>query len=817
MKILHRFFRRFPTGIGGYLCLPALLFLTFWIRIQGVPQIPEGQFTETDAYFYYWQAQLISEHGQLPERDMHRWMPIGRDLEQLLSLYPYMIVYAHKILAFFLPHLTLYDVQLYAPTIFFTLGVCALYLFLADTRGFLFANTVALILATLPGSIERSAAGFSDRDAFVWFLAVLTITTYLWKEQTDIRWRRLLLTTLSGGSAFLGGLSWEGFGAFICLIIFAELWKFINSDREEALSEFLLWTTMFVPWLYLASDAYRNGYGFSKYVTTLMLVPPLIIIGLRSGKWILLKYIERLRPYARTTAIIFVHLSLIAVSCYLFSQREHLNLSVIHFSHNRLMQIVGELKTPNFSYWMFRYGAIFITGSVGLIVSYFKWWKGKLSTLTGSLLIGLFVFSIFFQSFLHNRIGENASNTLFLIASILLVIELLSLRKQTIEHGDLTTITLTAWFLLWVGLAHNAKRHDFFIGVPLAFFTALLIREILPSLTQKLKHVQFLNAKVHERKLATCFTIILFLPFLFWNPLGGHVNRSVHAAMHLRKPLPFPNSMADMLKWMQTTLSQDAVLAGEWTYGSQLNVLGGVKTITDQDHYIQHWIHLYYRHVFCGQSEREALEFLKTHGATHLMLTEWDLRAGSVDFSTVGSDANFDRRFQFHRMHSVEMPLGAPHRMEIHDRNTKIALTSIELDVTLPKQVSVTALFTPDNKGSRAPLNDPMKSKIVTQANFDNTTRHIAVDLGNGGVVLYFNEHKHLKNAYYIPPIGWNSLAVKLFMRQEYSKAFVPVYPTDGSTTDVKVWEIHYPPDIKTDPKYLKTGFPEIDKTLGLP
>ena len=61
-------------------------------------------------------------------------------------------------------------------------------------------------------------------------------------------------------------------------------------------------------------------------------------------------------------------------------------------------------------------------------------------------------------------------------------------------------------------------------------------------------------------------------------------------------------------------------------------------------------------------------------------------------------------------------------------------------------------------------------------------------------------------------PLGWNSLAVKLFLRGEHTDIFVPVYPTGDSTTeDIKVWEIRYPPDIETDEKYLATEQEKID------
>ena len=79
------------------LLLFCILFLTFWIRIQGVERIPNGRFTENDAYLYHWQANIIAEHGKLPARDMHRWLTRGRDNTQLLSLYAYAIAYTHKV------------------------------------------------------------------------------------------------------------------------------------------------------------------------------------------------------------------------------------------------------------------------------------------------------------------------------------------------------------------------------------------------------------------------------------------------------------------------------------------------------------------------------------------------------------------------------------------------------------------------------------------------------------------------------------------------------------------------------------------------
>lgn len=120
-----------------------ILLLAFWIRVQGVERLPDGHLTETDAYFYYWQAQLISEHGHLPARDMHRWLPIGRDLGQTLNLYGYVLAYTHKAMAVVFPNVTLYHVSVYMPVLCFCIGLGALYIFLYHTYGLIFQLLLA--------------------------------------------------------------------------------------------------------------------------------------------------------------------------------------------------------------------------------------------------------------------------------------------------------------------------------------------------------------------------------------------------------------------------------------------------------------------------------------------------------------------------------------------------------------------------------------------------------------------------------------------------------------------------------------------------
>ena len=165
--------------LGAAVLISSIVGLACFIRIQSTANIPTGQLTTPDAYFYYWQAHLVTEQGHLPARDMHRWLPLGRDLGQTLNLYAYALAYAYKALASVFPSISLYYVTLYAPVACFCIGLGALCLFLFRTLGLLFSSIAGVLLATLPGAIVRSTAGFSDRDSWCLMLGIFVVTTYL--------------------------------------------------------------------------------------------------------------------------------------------------------------------------------------------------------------------------------------------------------------------------------------------------------------------------------------------------------------------------------------------------------------------------------------------------------------------------------------------------------------------------------------------------------------------------------------------------------------------------------------------------------------
>ncbi len=785
--------------------LCAILLLAFWIRIQGVERLPDNQYSSNDAYLYALQAQEIAEHGILPARDMHRWLPEGRENGQRLYLYAYGIAYIHKSIGWIFPKLTLYHIQVYLPCICFIIGLSVLCLFLVRVHGVYFAAIVILLLATLPGSIARSAAGFGDRDAWCWMFGILAVISYLWKERMESGGRRWVTTALCSVIVFLGGMSWEGFGFFLIIIIGIELWKFCTTDTEDRLIEYVLWVFMFVPWLYFISPAYRSGYSSNTHLVAIMLFPPLAVLILRGIRYLLLTHVEQLHLYARKLAWGLTLLSITAGIVYIVTHANTLEETAYPFHENQFIKTIAELTDPDFRYWWNRHGTIFVFGSIGLIAASLHSWKLKGIPIAASL--SLFAATTFFRDQLNGWVGEGTCNILFFVSLVLSVLSfgIASFRKEKSEN-ELVIFATLGWFFLWVGLSRSAVRNDFFVGMPLAYGTAWILWISSAHLIQKLKDMQIVCQRVQDQLFTKAITIIVLILVLFWPPFGGHAHLSFHAARG-HPPIPWLNSYTEAYKWMTHTLPQESIMAAHWTYGLQLNVLGNVGTIIDPDQFIKR-ISLFFRHVFCAQNEQEALSFLKTYKVTHLMLTDRIMISRSRDYSSIGSDENGDRKFKTYRLTRTETPIGTPHRMQ--SRDEECLLSFIDISRPTPETLAITTKFRDESdadKFTTQKLGERQEkiSDATVQHVVSNLTSQVFVDIENGGVVLYLDPEIRLQRAYYIPPIGWNSLAVKLF-RGEHSEAFMPVYPTNESDgIDVKVWEIHYPPNIEVNEKYRTT------------
>ena len=174
--------------------------------------------------------------------------------------------------------------------------------------------------------------------------------------------------------------------------------KFLTSEKEEGLRLYALWVCTFAPTLYLASPAYRSGQGFTTHLFAFALVPPLVLLGIRALRHVLItksSLANKFRPHTRNLSLGLVLASFVLALGYVWIQLDTFASTTVPLSQNQLMQTVGELDTPDYRYWVFRYGSLFFLGSLGFISVGIHFWKNSGTVL--AVFIFFFMLTPFFK------------------------------------------------------------------------------------------------------------------------------------------------------------------------------------------------------------------------------------------------------------------------------------------------------------------------------------------------------------------------------------------------------------------------------------
>ena len=94
--------------------------------------------------------------------------------------------------------------------------------------------------------------------------------------------------------------------------------------------------------------------------------------------------------------------------------------------------------------------------------------------------------------------------------------------------------------------------------------------------------------------------------------------------------------------WVRGNLSEDVVFAHWWDYGYWVQTGFERTAITDGGNAMGSWNHYMGRYLLTSQNDSETLEFLNSHGATHILFVSDEIGKYPA-FSSIGADANYDR------------------------------------------------------------------------------------------------------------------------------------------------------------------------------
>ena len=260
------------------------LLLGTLIRTPHLSSLGRTSTIDPDSARYLRQAKIILDQGNLPPVDSRRWYPVGVDSSTQLLTYPYTLAFLYQCVSLFFRVVTIEQAVMFSSLLFFSLSLIAFFFLIQRLLGWATALLSTNLCVVVPATLGYSVIGNVDRDAFCLFLALVSYYLYLRAYQSDRLRNRLILGLLSGVVMTLLGLTWQGVGLFISIIVLLNFILFLlTSYRWADLYLYLTWFGPVILGLLSFKAVYRD---LSQAHTMLAVVLPcgfLLIVLLFTG------------------------------------------------------------------------------------------------------------------------------------------------------------------------------------------------------------------------------------------------------------------------------------------------------------------------------------------------------------------------------------------------------------------------------------------------------------------------------------------------------------------------------------------------------
>ncbi len=367
---------------------------------------------------------------------------------------------------------------------------------------------------------------------------------------------------------------------------------------------------------------------------------------------------------------------------------------------------VAENKHPYFTEWGSSFGPfikgfpvffwLFFIGSIILFKKSLKPIKSKDSWILTSLYV-LFFFGLVFSRYSASSLfdGENFISVVFYYGSVALFLGFLVYyyvkyfknEDRSFEKVRFEYILLFSLFTLTLFTARGAIRLIMVLGTVAPIFVGSLMYES----TSK-----FFSSKDETGKIIFgAFAVIVLLLSIF--AFYGFFNQ-IKSDSYNYVPASYNQQWQKAMKWVREETPQNAVFAHWWDYGYWVQSIGERATVLDGGNAITYWNYLMGRFVLTGDNQKDALEFLYNHNATHLLIDSSDIGKYGA-FSSIGSNENFDR---FSYMGALV--LDSTKTQETNNQTLNFYSGSIGLDEDMIIKENDKDVFLPANKAGVAAI-----------------------------------------------------------------------------------------------------------------
>lgn len=664
------------------------------VRVKEVEHFQGKYLSGYDSYFYYRQAKTIIAEGRLPERDYMQNYPNGLNLRGRANLNCYGIAYFYKCIQIILPDISVEKAAIYYPIILFIFILIILFILTKLLFGESISLIAVTIFATIPAVVYRTHAGWADRDPLSLLAWLVCIYFYLKAYQVHtLKKQYILFALLSGISMGALGLTWPGVGLLsIIIIVFNSSIVLTRSYDKKKFYIYLCWYIPSLLMMLLFTDRYSSNHHLA-YTLAGMALPTLLTIVVPTLFTIvtcltfLIKQVKT--QWVRIGSFILLVTILVILLFALIPPQQLIETFLRPAGKGSFASTVSEFRKPILLDWFNWYELFFLFPIVGvMLVTYTvtKAYQIPAKTVTGMFTISLVVSIVGTHPNMQHRLIDYISlGCGILIIGLIGVSYFYNSFKKRIQTNLETELSL--FYLIWVVLTllytHSAVRFALFLSPPAVILGATAIMFIFKRAIGD-----------EKRRIAHLTKIICFLIFLWQlrNPFvtflcNNGIDRIISSLLctnltligvavllykgnqefigEMKRPMvrkvtclilsitlciiiggiPYissnwisrdgiadkpPENEIKVYDWLKTNTPMQSVIASWWVHGSRIEAIAERTTLVDQQHNIPRILSIA-REVFCASTPDEALQFLKKHKATHLMITAGDVYGGILD------------------------------------------------------------------------------------------------------------------------------------------------------------------------------------------
>ncbi len=653
-----------------YIILAGIIWFSTYVRVQNLnilKDVTTGKYIPQalDPHLFLRYTQYIVEHGSLMVNDPSRFVPVGASTAQYVFMSSF-VAYLYKIINLFIPSVTVEYVFVIYPAICFAVAMVFFFLLVRRLFDWKVGLLSTLFLSIVPAFLHRTMSGFSDHEALGVMFTFMAMYFFVrgWQSKS-IKWS-VFFGVVAGIFTGLEGLTWGGWKFLILIIsIFTLIEFFFDKIERKDVYQYLAWvatffvvTTTWIPVfsLKLMFTSFTTGIAF---LVLFMLLVDLVIFDY---DWLKLKRkFQKKLPLGIVSFAVSLVLGLVLLIVVfgpssLTVHAGEIADSLLHpMGNDRWQLTVAEQHQPYFANWVEQFGplwfkvplylVLFVVGSILLFYNMVR--ENKNSFMITA------VYTIFILAFMMSRYSPSSTfngvsfisiatyvGSLLLFGLLVVIFYLHSFYKEHNEFKKILSwsrkyIFVLVWFIIMIVAARGAARL-MFIFAPI---TALMAGYCVVELSQ---YIFAIKKKAYMITAGIVLLLILVNPFTF--PGQGVINIFAKSVLQQAKYSgPGYNQQWQIAgQWARENIPEDAVFGHWWDYGYWVQTGFGRATVLDGANKIKYWNYLMGRHVLTGQTQEEALEFLKVHDTTHYLIVSDEIGKYTA-YSSIGSDRDYDR------------------------------------------------------------------------------------------------------------------------------------------------------------------------------